>query len=315
MKWIFTTLVSLALCSCYSSLPQHGGDGASDPGPDGLGDDGHISETVPVDPPWEPPPDYPWDPYTDPPPDVCPPGFVLCSGVCVDTLSDPRNCGGCGLMCPDGSICSGGTCIPWDPCEGVICAAPFICCYGACVDITSDPYNCGGCGLFCPWGSGDPGLDMQGCLDPSLGVYNLCCYGTCRPVGMTACGDCAMRCGSGSTCTGLWDASTGMCSRFVCMAPLGSTGDPCTSAEDCSALPDTQRECLTSFFGYSFPGGYCTAGCSSSAECGPGADCVDLYFTTYCFKRCTGDDQCRSAEGYSCSEMPYIGGGPYCIPL
>jgi hypothetical protein len=48
----------------------------------------------------------------------CPPGQSFCEGAatCVDTTSDPSNCGGCGVVCATG-ICTGGACV--SPCVAV----------------------------------------------------------------------------------------------------------------------------------------------------------------------------------------------------
>ncbi len=40
----------------------------------------------------------------------CPPGFALCGAVCVDTLWNGNNCGGCGNICPPLEHCSFGVC-------------------------------------------------------------------------------------------------------------------------------------------------------------------------------------------------------------
>lgn len=63
---------------------------------------------------------------------VCAAPRALCSGVCVDTLVDNGNCGGCGRLC-----------------FGV----PQIqatCCGGACVALQENPQHCGACGRSCP---------------------------------------------------------------------------------------------------------------------------------------------------------------------
>ncbi len=75
------------------------------------------------------------------------------------------------------------------------------------------------------------------------------------------------------------------------------------------------KECITDIAGYfEFPGGYCTATCTSPAECGPDAECADLMFMSYCLKTCDDPSDCRTDEGYICGEIPILGGGPYCIP-
>ena len=47
----------------------------------------------------------------------CPTGERLCSGVCVNTLTDHNNCGGCGNACATGSQCVNGSCTT--PCTPV----------------------------------------------------------------------------------------------------------------------------------------------------------------------------------------------------
>lgn len=41
----------------------------------------------------------------------CPAGTQNCAGECVDTNTDPANCGFCGNQCPGGEICSAGACV------------------------------------------------------------------------------------------------------------------------------------------------------------------------------------------------------------
>ena len=71
---------------------------------------------------------------------------------CRDTEDDPLNCGGCGNVCPVGTVCQEGLCIEWyhafDVCLGssVNCGTDGL----DCVDVAGDEENCGGCGLVCP---------------------------------------------------------------------------------------------------------------------------------------------------------------------
>jgi hypothetical protein len=323
MKKTIAVFFSLFVCSCYESSDRSGADGSNDLRRDPEPAADIPYDRVPHDPVPDPGvdvfpdifPDVILDPVPDPGMDmpVCPPPLTLCGGVCVDTMNDPNNCGGCGMVCPDGSLCIGGMCVPMDPCEGIICADGLSCCEGECVDLMRDPDHCGGCGLVCPFGTSDPGLNMEGCLMLELGVYNLCCRGRCLPVDDRHCGDCRSSCDPGGTCNGVWDHAAEACT-FMCFSIFSGVGQGCIEDRDCSGIPSPERTCLTDLMGFTFPGGYCSARCTSSEDCGPGATCVDIMVEQLCFKDCRGDDDCRVDEGYACMEMPYIGGGPYCLP-
>ncbi|MBW2260374.1 MAG: hypothetical protein JRG91_00255 [Deltaproteobacteria bacterium] len=96
----------------------------------------------------------------------------------------------------------------------------------------------------------------------------------------------------------------------------GIVGDSCYSSTDCSEVPGAGRLCMNTIGGIlSFPGGYCSAVCTSSADCGAGAACVDLYgINNYCLKECSAPSDCRISEGYDCTTLPSVTGGPYCAP-
>jgi hypothetical protein len=84
----------------------------------------------------------------------CYEGETKCDGICVDTQSDPNNCGGCDIKCtaPPGEVsrCINGGCTIPECREGTTK------CDGICVDTQSDDYNCGGCGFACHCYEGDP---------------------------------------------------------------------------------------------------------------------------------------------------------------
>lgn len=97
----------------------------------------------------------------------------------------------------------------------------------------------------------------------------------------------------------------------------GVTGDPCSSSSMCGCVPSAARTCLSSLAGYlTFPGGYCSAQCTSPADCGSGANCAEITPTTkYCLKICSSPSQCRMSEGYTCTQIPYSSDiRTYCLP-
>jgi hypothetical protein len=59
-----------------------------------------------------------------------------CNGKCTDLQVSVANCGGCGVTCAAGSLCSGGSCV-------TSCPAGEYACGGHCVDPQSDPVYCG----------------------------------------------------------------------------------------------------------------------------------------------------------------------------
>jgi len=140
---------------------------------------------------------------------------TCCAGKCVDTGSDPANCGACGALCSgvcvygclqqqpqttclescapgaacDGEECVGSVCLPdgYGDClaeDGTIGA----CCGPACANLLTDPLNCGQCGAACPTGqtcaagtcSGSPACTPARVGDfcnLDAGLNDLCCPG------------------------------------------------------------------------------------------------------------------------------------------
>ena len=98
-------------------------------------------------------------------PDCCKfPRMIRCDGECFFYLTDPDNCGGCGIQCGPYETCVDGVCEPDCP-EGLTL------CGEECVDTEVDLRHCGGC-------------------DNACGENQICdtgaCY-TCRPPDQTAC--------------------------------------------------------------------------------------------------------------------------------
>src|SRR5690606_34749691 len=72
----------------------------------------------------------------------CTGGAVDCGGVCVSTLTHPKNCGACGTACGASEYCESGVCLGYCPLGEEECA-------GLCQTTASDRRNCGGCGRVC----------------------------------------------------------------------------------------------------------------------------------------------------------------------
>ena len=75
--------------------------------------------------------------------DQCLPGQAACTGGCANLNIDPNNCGGCGIVCPQGQLCTFGVC----------CDATGVVCGDECVDVFTDRNNCGVCGFACELGT------------------------------------------------------------------------------------------------------------------------------------------------------------------
>jgi hypothetical protein len=74
---------------------------------------------------------------------ACDPGLAFCNDVCVDTQTDPANCGLCGNACGAGEICFAGVCAREHRCGALVN------CNDVCVDLATDAANCGACGNAC----------------------------------------------------------------------------------------------------------------------------------------------------------------------
>jgi hypothetical protein len=160
----------------------------------------------------------------------CPPQSLSCGGACVQVMTDPSNCGGCGHVCPAGNFCQNGGCMV-DPAmdastctpDGVPCGSGIQCCSGSCfagkcgpaptdsgtcgppplmqcgptcTNVMSDPTNCGTCGHFCPSGSCNAGICSGG---PDAGPDTSCIPVTCAQLGFN-CGPAGDGCGGVLDC-------------------------------------------------------------------------------------------------------------------
>jgi hypothetical protein len=141
--------------------------------------------------------------YCSPP--TCDTGNTLCSGdggnlccgtTCVDTGSDPANCGNCGITCPaaQGATCNNGQCTLGDggifACTLGACPTGFGCINWGCI-----APSCEFGQLYCAFA---PGFGQNA----QYGIYGLCCGAACVDTGKDPlnCGDCGVECPSG-VCT------------------------------------------------------------------------------------------------------------------
>jgi hypothetical protein len=144
----------------------------------------------------------------------CPAGQTLCGGRCVDTRSDPANCGTCGNVCTGGQVCSAGACMRGS------CPTGTTDCSGACVDTQTSVTNCGACGRACPAG--------QACVSGRCVCTSgtTLCGGTCvnTATDPANCGACGRACSAGTMCSG------GSCVSCGAMVSFGGQVQPIFNA-------------------------------------------------------------------------------------
>ena len=112
-----------------------------------------------------------------------------CGGACVDTLSDPRHCGGCDVACdPLGEMCEAGACA---------LRPGFSRCGAAVVDLDTDRENCGRCGVTC---EGEELCREGQCVCANAAETS--CGGVCVAVEIDRenCGRCGIACELGEAC-------------------------------------------------------------------------------------------------------------------
>jgi hypothetical protein len=102
----------------------------------------------------------------------CPPGQMVCSGVCRDLSTNVNNCGSCGNACTGGRSCVGGQCVC--PTGTTLCPGNNTCVQNCPAGTALDPNDCQ-CNV-CPPNMGS--LTCHVCPADSEGC--LCCgFGDC----------------------------------------------------------------------------------------------------------------------------------------
>jgi hypothetical protein len=172
-------------------------------------------------------------------------GMTCCDGQCLDTRSDPQNCGACKKVCPPGQRCEQGLC------RG--CQAGETTCNNVCVNLQTDNNNCGTCGHVC--------------VAPSTCQSGKCqsCSGADLQSDPNNCGVCGNVCDSGACSNGECCTKTYPASSATCQDAGGSYtvwycsgyGPPCSSQ------------------GYTTPGSFC---------CPPGSTYLSSESPSTCCK-------------------------------
>ena len=218
------------------------------------------------------------------PPDCCPnpsgPG-----GICVDTATDPLNCGSCDRACFTNlsSACVDGECVCGNDPE---CSGNQTCCRGEgggqtrCVNTNTDFDNCGSCGNDCPPSKADQcvaGDCVCGASPDACGLDLTCCNGDCVDTDddFDNCGDCGADCppNKADACTnGVCTCGGGaecLQSTTCCEGACIDTDNDFDNCGDCGdgCTPGKADACVE---------GGCVCGeepqCNANQTCCPGED-------------------------------------------
>jgi hypothetical protein len=190
---------------------------------------------------------------------TCASGFLDCNGNkqtdgCeINTLTDPDNCGGCGIVCSSNHMatrtCSAGVC------NGT-CAAGFADCDGnkqanGCeINLGNDPNNCSACGFVC-----DSSHSLGATCNGASCVYASCAagYANCSTTAPDTAGcECHTPACCGSSCQNA-NHNNGVGQQFFDCLPTGTPGNGATYS---LALATDARAAWT------------TTGTDSSVSCG-----------------------------------------------
>ena len=121
---------------------------------------------------------------------VCATGQRACGEACVDTASDPANCGACGFACNPKQICANSVCQ---------CQPGTEWCGSACADVQTDAAHCGACGHACAAGDVcEAGTCQVACSKPGFTRCGRSCVDL--QADATHCGTCDNACPDVQSC-------------------------------------------------------------------------------------------------------------------
>ncbi len=207
--------------------------------------------------------------------DPCGPGTVFCAaqGKCVDTKTDNKNCGACGVACKASEICSAGKCAFLCPGTLSKCGtstAPY------CANLQSDNKNCGACGTACK--------SLELCSAGKCALQCVAGQTKCSAGGVDFCANLQSdnkNCGAcGTACKATEACSAGKCA-FTCPGALTKCGT--STAPYCANLQSDNKDC-----------GQCGAACKATEVCSAGK----------CALQCpSGQSKCTSGGNDFCANL------------
>jgi hypothetical protein len=224
---------------------------------------------------------------------------VCCSSTCSELDHDPLNCGRCGAVCPAGTLCDEGACVPEVACSlqanDQLCSLTSektgICCDGTCVD-PLDPNHCSSCTNGCPIGEvcrqrdGFPPYPWCWLVDGGFADCATlgCEFGWgcvprtgCRPLSCSQGnqGECALPFGDAGYSSGA--CCNGVCGGAGCTGGVGNycSGDPanCPSGSLCVAESSSWGECISATCQGRGNGQLCAVPVDGGTQGAPGICC------------------------------------------